>query len=163
MATQLATRARPSCLPQPEAIRLEIFTTIPARCILHGATDNRTSPLICRNEIAVVESDGSSGWYPVDGGLFLIEYLSSPSTWTRCRPRRTCSIVQTRECRHPANIGKWVAAPYCSPTEADVLAGRRLSGPFQLVDGPYDFDQLTEKLIGKVIGIYSPKGLEVRP
>lgn len=125
---------------------LEVFTSIPGRHIVHAATSDSCAPLICRGQVAVVESDGSKGWYPTDGGLFLIEYVSPPHPAGRALERRSREIVQTRP--SPKADGTWWAHPYCH---------RGRSGVFFGSDGPYiDEFHLAEKLLGPVVGIYQP-------
>lgn len=119
---------------------LELFDEVPGWAIVHAAEDNRNAPLICRGEIAVVESNGKPGWLPTDGGMFLIEYVSPPYGGERYG-RRVCSIVQTHRGKHG-----W----YASGTRR----GLKTDGIFCCSDGPYNDEcQLADKLIGRVVGL----------
>lgn len=130
---------------------LELFADMartPDRFIVHAATDNRNAPLICRGEIVVVDIGGpcvTGGWYPTEGGLFLIEYCSQPSACERYT-RRSRSIVQT----FTDQQGRWWAGSLRRG-----IQGRELI----CADGPYsDEIGLADKLIGSVIGLYRPEG-----
>ena len=127
----------------PEPIKLEMFAAPPAGTVVHAATDNRNAPLIREGEIVVVEHSGTAGWYPRDGGLFLIEYVSPRRGYEP--ERRTREIVQTFR----GAKGGWYTGSL-----------RRNSGiGLHFVDGPYrDEITLAERLLGPVIGIIATEG-----
>lgn len=121
---------------------------LPDRYIVHRVIDNRNAPLICRGEIVVVDTGGpcvTGGWYPTEGGVFLIEYHSPPMTCERY-VRRSRNVVQT----FTDQRGCWWAGSLRRG-----LQGREII----CSDGPYtDEIALADKLIGSVIGLYKPTG-----
>lgn len=127
----------------PEPIKLEMLAAPPTGTVVHAATDDNNAPLIRKGEIVVVEHTGTAGWYPRDGGLFLIEYVSPRRGYAP--ERRTREIVQT----FLGAKGGWYTGSL-----------RRNSGiGFPFVDGPYrDENTLAEKLLGPVIGIIATEG-----
>ena len=120
---------------------------VPSSYIAHAATNNHNAPLIRHGEIVVVDTGGGSvtgGWIPVEGGLFLIEYTSPPTASERYA-RRSREIVQT----FLGHRDRWYAGPLRRGVQ-----GRE----FICVDGPYrDEMALADKLIGKVVGLYSSR------
>lgn len=121
---------------QPQPIALEMFDSVPAWATVCAADNDHNAPLIQSGEVVVAE--GGGGWLPVDGGLFLIEYVSAPATQFDYE-KRHCRIVQTRETERG-----WFAG--------GIRAGQR--GAFIANDGPYaDPVKLAEKLVGRVVGI----------
>lgn len=124
------------------------MAAMPSRFIVHAATDNRNAPLICRGEIVVVDTGGAcvtGGWYPTEGGLFLIEYRAAP-TGSERYARHSRSIVQT----FTDQRGRWWAGSLRRGVQ-----GRTVF----CADGPYaDEAALADKLIGQVVGLYRPVG-----
>ena len=125
-----------------EGLRLELFERPHPATTVHAVHDNRHAPLIRAGEIVVVEGNGKSGWLPVDGGLFLIEYVSKGQALYD-RERRTREVVQTyRNAR-----GDWYAGP---------MRRGQVGGVIHCSDGPYRDEQvLADQLIGRVVGILS--------
>ena len=133
------TNHQGAALPVP-AVALEVLSTVPAWAIVHAAKDNRNAPLIRQGEIVVVEHGGTAGWYPVDGGLFLIEYATPPMHGYQYE-RRSREIVQTYRNRR----GDWYVGS---------LRRGQVGGTIYCADGPYrDEQHLSSKLLGPVIGI----------
>ncbi|HEY1606566.1 MAG TPA: hypothetical protein VGF77_13320 [Allosphingosinicella sp.] len=160
MATAIAAAAQaPSIFPPDvEEIRLEIFDRVPPRCFVQAVTDNGSAPLLRAGEVAVAEGDGGAGWIPIDGGLFVIEYVSPPDVPDGFE-LRTRKIVQTRRLNWPGQ-DVWAVAAYASPrNEAEHDRAMRRDGVFHVADFPYTFDALARKLIGRVVGIYCPAAL----
>ncbi|MHA0333693.1 hypothetical protein [Sphingomonas aquatilis] len=131
---------------------LEIFADLsrmPDRLIAHVAMDTRNAPLIERGDIVIVDVGGTyvtGGWYPTEGGLYLIEYRSPPAHGERY-PRHSRSIVQT----FTDHNGNWWAGSLRRGVH-----GRA----FFCANGPYHDEQtLADKLIGRVIGLYRPEGM----
>lgn len=130
---------------------LELFPDmrqLPHSYIVHAVTHDRNAPLIRRGEIVVVDIGGSAvtgGWVPTEGGLFLIEHSSPPVHGERYA-RRSRDIVQT----FTDDLGRWCAGS----------SRRGNQGcEFLCADGPYpDEFALADKLIGKIVGLYSPTG-----
>lgn len=63
---------------QPQPIALQTFDSVPGWAIVCAADSDRNAPLIRSGEVVLAEPD--RGWMPVDGGLFLIEYVSAPTS-----------------------------------------------------------------------------------
>ncbi len=120
---------------QPQPIALEMFDSVPAWATVCAADNDHNAPLIQFGEVVVAER---GRWLPVDGGLFVIEYVSAPASQFDYE-KRHCRIVQTRETERG-----WFAG--------GIRAGQR--GAFVANDGPYaDPVKLPEKLVGRVVGI----------
>lgn len=138
---------RGTVLPVPietdaPAIALQIMDRPPTRTIVHAADDDSNAPLIRQGEIVVVDHDGTAGWYPVEGGLFLIEYVRPAQGYEP--ERRNRRIVQTFR----NGQGRWYAGPLT-----------RGPATLALCDGPYaDDDALAARLLGPVIGIMPSVG-----
>lgn len=122
---------------QPQPVALQTFDSVPGWAIVCASDSDRNAPLIRSGEVVVAEP--GRGWMPVDGGLFLIEYVSAPATAYDFE-KRHCRIVQTR--RGP---GGWYAGGI---RQGDV------GGTVFVSDGPYpDAVTLAPKLVGRVVGI----------
>lgn len=122
---------------QPQPIALQMFDSVPRWAAVCAADSDRNAPLIRSGEVVVAE--GGRGWLPVDGGLFLAEYVSAPAIAGAPEARR-CRIVQTRK-----GPGGWYAGGI---QQGDV------GGTVYASDGPYaDPVRLAEKLVGRVVGI----------
>jgi hypothetical protein len=147
-----------NCLPAPateSALRLELFDSVPPWAVVHAARDDTTAPLIRKGEVAVVDSDGQTGWLPEHDGLFLVEYVT-PAHGHFGRERRTRAIVQTRKSNR--GDGTWYAAPYSAPRSSEEAERELRRGRLTCVDGPYpDAETLADKLIGRVVGLYRPR------
>lgn len=142
--TPAAAQAEHEDAPSPVLELFEDLTKVPARYIVHAASDNSNAPLIRHGEIVVVDTGGAcvtGGWYPTEGGLFLIEYCSPPLSCERYA-RRSRSIVQTFTDRR----GRWWAGSLRRGVQGRAII---------CADGPYsDENALADKLIGRVIGLY---------
>jgi hypothetical protein len=132
------------------ALQLEIFDSVPHGFIVHAIHDDRMAPLLKAGEVAVIESNGQAGWYPVDGGLFLIEHVSPPPLTGLRYERRVRSVVQTNLRRRKDDQAHWWTCPL---NHGDALAGGSI---LHVSDGPFDEGHLTDKLLGPVVGIYRP-------
>lgn len=122
---------------QPAPAALQVFDSVPEWAIVHAAHSDSNAPLIRQGEVVVAEP--GRGWMPVDGGLFLIEYVSAPSSSYEPQ-KHHCRIVQTWE-----TARGWYAGG---------LRRSGAGGSFVAVDGPYtDQAGLAAKLVGRVVGI----------
>ncbi len=122
---------------QPAPAALQVFDSVPEWAIVHAAHSDSNAPLIRQGEVVVAEP--GRGWMPVDGGLFLIEYVSAPSSIYDFE-KRTWRIVQTRE-----GPRGWYASSFRQGEAA---------GCVYVSDGPYhDATKLAAKLVGRVVGI----------
>lgn len=120
---------------QPQPIALEMFDSVPAWATVCAADNDHNAPLIRSGEVVVAER---GRWMPVDGGLFIIEYVSAAASQFDYE-KRHCRIVQTRETERGWFVG-------------GLRVGQR--DAFVANDGPYaDPVKLAEKLVGRVVGI----------
>lgn len=141
----------PTTFGRSGGIALEVFpdlAALPNSYIVHAATDQHNAPLIRRGEVVVVDTGGAfvtGGWYPTEGGLFLIEYCSPPDACERYA-RRSRQIVQT----FTDGRGRWWAGSLrCGLHRGGLICS----------DGPYDDElALADKLIGRVVGLYRQSG-----
>lgn len=129
------------CSASGRALRL--FETIEPGFIVHAATDRSCEPMIQLGEVAVITDEEQL--YPEPGGWYLIEY--SNGTTYRGRERR-CRSIRVAELREQRGEQFWHLRP---PAQA-----RR--GFLPTSDGPYrDFNDIAEKVLGRVVGIYRPR------
>jgi len=133
-----------------EPLKLEIFEHLrglPSAYFVQLATDNRNAPLIQAGEIVVADQGGAQrgGWFPVEGGLFVIEYNGGLNDYPDQRyPRVSHDIVQTFR----DHKGDWWAGG---------LRRGVVGKTVYCACGPYrDEMHLAGKLIGRVVGIYQP-------
>lgn len=122
---------------QPQPIALQMFDSVPRWAIVCAADSDRNAPLIRAGEVVVAE-DGRC-WLPVDGGLFLAEYVSAPAIGYD-REKRHNRIVQTRK-----GAEGWYAGG---------IRQGEVGQTVYVADGPYaDATKLAEKLVGRVVGV----------
>jgi len=146
-----------------DAIHLEIFTSVPAWAFAYGVKDGSCMPLFRLGEVAVVQD--KPGIIPDDGGLYIIEY-ESRDEWGKDlnpapRPRRSHVMVQVNKRERRNGTVFWTCDPYARPrTEAQRLQLEQSRGVIICSDGPCpDQYTLAYKLLGKVVGIYSPDAI----
>lgn len=135
LSAERPTRMAPARNPRSDTA-LQIFDRVPAGFLAHAATDNSALPLIGQGEVAVIDPND---FQPTDGGIFVIAWRSP-----RVRSARGGAewhIVETYETTRGLP-GWW--------------AGRLQPGAFK--DGPYESWQLAEMLVGRVVGLYRPRG-----
>lgn len=143
-----------------EGIKLEVFASVPAWAFAFAVKDGSCLPLFRSGEVAVVED--ASGIIPEDGSLYIIEYESRPNWGAHLDPPpqvwRSQEMVQVNERQRRDGSTFWTCDAYARPrTEAQRLMQEKLSGVIVCSDGPYpDEYAVAHKLLGKVIGIYSP-------
>lgn len=123
---------------------LDRLDNLPAAYSALLVGDDSSAPLIRAGEVVIWDQGGPQlgGWYPTEGGLFVIEHRAEPNGLGRY-PRVDRKVVQTHKGRdgwYASNLRRGVVGQrlYCS-------------------DGPYPSEQtLADKLIGRVVGIYAP-------
>ncbi len=121
---------------QPQPIRLQTFDSVPGWAIVCACDSDRNAPLIRSGEVVLAEP--GRGWMPVDGGLFLIEYVTAATAYDF--EKRHCRIVQTRQGPHG-----WYAGG---------IRQGEVGQTVYVADGPYpDATALAAKLVGRVVGI----------
>ena len=127
----------------PEKIvemRLEIFSSVPPGHIVFGVTDGRCMPLVQPGEVLVVED--SPRMYPQEGQWYLIQWISPPyNEWERHKVGQTIGIP------HEIKEGRWGYRPPCQFHD----------GMYHFGDGFFSWEQMTDYIRGRVIGIYRPK------
>jgi hypothetical protein len=125
---------------RPAAPTIRVFERITPDHFVHIVHDHGCEPLIKPSEIAVVTDQPQL--YPEYRGWYLIEY-SNGKTY-RGRERRVRCICQARFSERYQHW--WLSSP--APT---------MGGVIQMDDGPYaDFNDIAEKVLGRVVGIYKP-------
>jgi len=111
---------------------LETMPTLPPGCGLQLVADGYSDPHLKLGEFAVVDRTDTA---PQHGELYLIQWESG---WR--------AIVQARStkinwCEGGVGVGWYVGD----------LQPERLA-----VDGPYRTDHLKSKLVGRIVGVFSP-------
>ena len=130
----------PSIIPPPaNEIRLAIFSSIPPGHIAYAVPDASCMPLAHAGEVLVVTDEPRL--FPVEGEWFLIQWISPPyNEWERHRVGQTIGIP--REIKP----GLWGYGPPC----------RSHAGVYFCGDFGFSFEQMTDYIRGKVVGIYRP-------
>lgn len=135
------SRQRASVLPQNAVeMRLEVFASIPPRHIAYAVPDGSCMPLASEGEVLVVTDQPRL--FPVEGQWFLMQWISPPyNEWERHKVGQTVGVP--REVKE----GLWAYGPPCN----------RHGGITYCGDGFFSFDQMTDYIRGKVVGIYRPR------
>lgn len=121
---------------------LKIFDTIESGFIVHAVTDHGCEPMIQPGEVAVITDQEQL--YPEPGGWYLIEYSNGKSY--RGRERRCRCICVANVTEHRGEEIWSLKSP-----------AQRTRGVLEMSDGPYrDFNDIAEKVLGRVVGIYRP-------
>lgn len=134
---------------------LEVFSTVPAGCILQCVSNDHSDPHLRIGEFAVTDTTDTE---PQNGEVYLIKWLSGGT-----------DIVQafTRAFRHPDQgelVGWWTRCLNFKPLDEALNEARKRGGIPEIsatsyVDGPRMRDTFQQALIGRVIGIYQPVDL----
>jgi hypothetical protein len=150
-----------------EVPALRIFTAVPPRFGVHPVDTN--SVLFRAGDVAVFDelwaserqANGPVDCLLEDGAIYVTESQRPPAgmTWemwwahregycpSRLEVRR--SIVRVARSQWSGCQDKWMIHPLAN----------RSGGIFHCSDGPYDAFQLTNQIVGKVVGIYCPAAL----
>lgn len=120
---------------------LLILDAIPEGCETFKVTAEREAPFLHAGELAIVDTSDTA---PQDGELFLLQWSSG-----------TREVIEVRRWLRfddanggPLWTAQWVSCLYR-------LDGKRLEA-MRWADGPYPDWAFREKLIGRVVGVYSP-------
>lgn len=141
---QMGTRKRFEAMSSTSPT-LEMFDSVPPWAFVQAATDDRNAPLIRAGEVVVAEP---GAFLPINGELFVIEYVSKPQVPFE-REQRTRQIVLTRE----TPVGWWASL---------VRQGDDGTSLF-VSNGPYpDPAILADKIVGRVIGILATASVSRR-
>lgn len=118
---------------------LRIFESIPPRHIAYAVPNASCMPLAREGEVLVVTDQPRL--YPIEGQWFLMQWISPPySEWERHKVGQTVGIPRR------LRDGRWEYGPPC----------RQHGGVIYCGDGCFSFDQMTDYIRGKVVGIYRP-------
>jgi hypothetical protein len=130
---------------------LQIFSSVPGGHDICLAKDDRMGPLIRKSDIIVYEERNS---LPETDQLFVIEYPG----WTAGKPGgpTTREVVEVFSTLVKGDELWWSTSLRRPRTEADHirLARQRV---FHCSDGPYSYENMSLRLIGRVVGIYDPR------
>lgn len=140
-------------------ITLRIFEAIPFGFGVEPV--RRDSTMFRIGEVAVYDEQYTSGLEPghgalEDGALYVIEYqtpragMTWDMWWESNRKYGGRSSIACR--RNIIQVYRGAKGWYSRAYGNDL-------GVFQLSDGPHDSIHLTDKICGKVVGIYRPRGL----
>lgn len=142
----------------PDIHQLRIFTQAPFDCDRGVVVVEHDGVLLKAGEVAVYDRYPlATGEGLIDGGLYAVEFqrpvagMSWEMWWgkgdhNRSRIRVTRNVVILR--RHPKLEDHWQVHP---------IASRDQLGCYLMSDGPYPEWILTDKILGRIVGIYRPE------
>lgn len=128
---------------------LRLFATIPHGFGAHAVTDFGCSPLIEPGEVAVVTDQPQL--YPESGGWYLVEHNSGKTFYGREKRVRSINLLSMKVSR--AGRSTWWAR---SPAQ-------RTRGVGEFSDGPLELQHMTDKILGRVVGIHAPDRVPDNP
>jgi hypothetical protein len=127
-----------------EQIRaLEVFDHVPEHCFLHVEKDDTHAPHIRAGEFVIIDEQDRE---PSRGDLFLLQWMND-TRGIMLASERPCQMNPLPAPKEPV----WWLDPL---NRFDPR--RRLN---YLSDGPYFLDQLRQKIVGRVIGLYQGPSL----
>lgn len=121
---------------------LEIFDTVPSGHIVHAVHDRHCMPLLSPGEVAVITNEPQI--IVEEGVWYLVEYHSPPS-YSQGRMKTSREIVVAR--KHPRHEFWSFVVPAQVP-----------GTPLAMADGPYENWQASQRVLGRVVGIYRSSG-----
>ncbi|AHE57407.1 hypothetical protein [Sphingomonas sanxanigenens] len=138
---------------------LRIFDAVPHGYEVITVQERDECPLLAPGEVAVFDTSESCCGEIVNGALYVIEWQRPRAgmSWETYR-RLECQYLDVRRRiyrveRSRSDPSRWWIRPL-SP---------RVRGVIQCGDGPFHDWHLTDKIIGRVVGLYRPThALEVR-
>ena len=128
--------ALPACL-QPR-LGLQVFGTIPPGCFGYLVDDDDSDPVLRAGEFAVIDT---AALEPEAGALFLIEWNTGERALVEAYVR---------------GPGWWVASYNRPRDRIELQRALKRGASLTTSDGPYEAAHLSEKLIGKVVGVLAP-------
>lgn len=137
-------------------ISLQIFDEIKQGYEVIPVRREDACALLQPGEVAVYSDDFMYREELQDGGIYVIEYQRPRAGMSDEMRKQLGSRMDVersiiRACRDSREPERWWAHPLCRERRS---GGMRV---FICSDGPYQDFQLTDKLIGKVIGVYRPR------
>ena len=148
---------------QPELRALMILPALPPGHMTFPVEDDAFYPHLRRGEFAVV---ALADRQPAHGELFLISYsdprIECGRTFALCqmvgRPRYRRPgggwVQQPEEGAEPAKC--WMARHWIPPADPRDREAAPRSGRFGASEGPFTTEYATEKLVGRVVGVWVP-------
>lgn len=138
--------------PPPER-NLQIFDHIPPGFNVCAVTDSRMAPLIRAGEIAIFDE---ADFLPAEDELFVIETPRTSIGGLRSTPsfRKVVEIFRT-ELRGRES---WWFLPAYKPQLTDDRTAWNQRRVRNCSDGPFTTEELMDRLIGRVVGIFQPHG-----
>lgn len=137
--------------PQQPGLRsFIVYDELPEGCVAHTLWNGDTEPHIRQGEVAVIDTTDCD---PVHGELYLIQWKSGPAYM-----RQEIVMLQSRLGRYGQRSGemadcyRWWAGSYAA-RQPVTLDGRPCGPAARWADGPFDDEHMSERLIGKVVGI----------
>jgi len=134
---------------QPELRALMMFPTLPPGHMTFPVEDDAFHPHLRRGEFAVVDL---ADHQPAHGELFLIAYRDP-----RIECGRTFALCQmTGRARYRRAGGGWMARHWIPPADPLGRVAALRSGRIGTSEGPFTTEHATEKLVGRVVGVWVP-------
>lgn len=118
-----------------------VLDELPLGCIAFRVDDNRCEPVIRRGDIVAIDT---SDRMPMPDEPYLIEWSNGGR-----------SVVAAYFTTAPAGSA-WHGRLFVGdlfPRQLMNLAGQPAGEPIRWGDGPYTFEQLAEKMVGRVVGV----------
>ena len=128
---------------------LRLFATIPPGFGAHAVTDAGCSPLIEPGEVAVFTDQPLL--YPESGGWYLVEHNNGKTFYGREKRVRSINLVSMRA--NNSGRGTWWAK----------TPAQRMRGIGEFSDGPMELQHITDKILGRVVGIHAPDRVADNP
>lgn len=127
-------------LSQPRR-EMVVLDDIPLGCVAYRVDDNRCEPVIRRGDIIAVDTLDRM---PMPEEPYLIEWSNGS--------RSVVAAYFTTAPEGSAWHGRlWVGDLY--PRQLTNLGGQPVGEPIRWGDGPYTFEQLAAKMVGRVVGV----------
>lgn len=128
---------------------LRLFSSVPRNFLAHAVTDDGCSPLIARGEVAIITDQPLL--YPESGGWYLVEHSNGKTFYGREKRFRSINLVQQKG-NNAGHETWWAKSP-----------SQRTRGVVEFSDGPYELKHITERILGRVVGIHAPDRVDGNP
>lgn len=151
MATLVQAAAVPGVVPGTAHLAFPVFDWLPRGAVLWPVEDERHAPHLQPGEHAVIDPhDTAIAW----GELYLVRQHRGPVLWqVAAVPERQRASIKAEgvfACLRPLNRPRVDGAGLVD-----------WSGPVHMSDGPVGLDYLAERILGRLVGVYVPRGREV--